>query len=69
LHRERYDERRSRATAYLRSRGIHALHDDFQRTPAIDTNITVVWAKEGFQVNAKRVFWHTFPGPRKGAKK
>jgi hypothetical protein len=46
---------------------MHALHSDFHRTAAADTNITVVWARAGFKVNAKRVFWSFFPGPRVGA--
>ena len=66
MHRGRYDERRARATAYLMERGMHALHSDFHRTAAADTNITVVWARAGYQVNAKRVFWSFFPGPRVG---
>jgi hypothetical protein len=63
-HRGRYDERRARATAYLMERGIHALHSDFRRTPAADTNITVVWARAGFDVAIERVNWMFFPGPR-----
>lgn len=66
LHRERYDERRARATAFLLGRGIHALHSDFRRTPAADTNITEVWRRAGFEVRLARVDWMLFAGPRVG---